>query len=219
MISSSPCRKLMMKLANNGNLTDHQFKELVQHLSKLCPSVVPFINWVNDTYDTFSHCPSSIKALIRAIAASSPVCGLIRPTEELHALFRDLIIGENVFGCPAKVKLLHEQCPVIFAVLRELSHAVLPEMWRPMFAELLNKSRAPFSHTTAPCSAPIENTETDALCCFPTLPKRRNRKFYLADAARRKEEICTKKHPGHSFFLPGIFTLFCPHGILFLYTE
>jgi hypothetical protein len=220
MIRSNPCRKLMMKIANNGNVTDHQFRELIEQLTAHCPSVVPFVNWIDATYETFVDSPSSVKSLVRAIAASSPVCGFIRPNENVHGLIGELISGVNVFSCPVKVKLLHEECPVLFAALRDLSSSILPQTWRPMFQELLTKSLAPFidGSTSAP-PASFSDVHADVLSFFPTLPKRRPRNFYLADATRRKEEICTKKHPGHSFFLPGIFTLFCPHGNLLFGTS
>ena len=217
MISSNPCRKLLMKLANNGNLTDHQFTELVQHLTAHCPCIVPFVDWTKKEYETLSESPPSIKALVRAVAASSPVCGLVRPNEDVHSVIRELIDGVNVFGCPSKVKLLHEECPVLFAALRDLTPSVLPRVWRPMFEELLRRSLAPFLNsnpsTSGTSSTSRNDMGTNQLSFFPTLPIRRPRNFYLADSARRKEDICTKKHPGHSFFLPGIFTLFCPHGI------
>jgi hypothetical protein len=221
MIRSNPCRKLMMKIANNGNVTDHQFRELIEQLTAHCPSVVPFVNWIDATYETFVDSPSSVKSLVRAIAASSPVCGFIRPNENVHSLIGELISGVNVFSCPVKVKLLHEECPVLLAALRDLSSSILPRTWRPMFQELLTKSLAPFidGSTSAP-PASFSDVHADVLSFFPTLPKRRPRNFYLADATRRKEEICTKKHPGHSFFLPGIFTLFChAHGNLLFGTS
>ena len=133
--------------------------------------------------------------------------------QTVHAIITELLNGVNVFSCPAKVKLLHEECPVIFAALRDLSPSAIPEMWHPMFQEMLRKSLAPFiTSASSISSTEFREEEADDLSFFPTLPKRRTRNFYLADAARRKEDICTKKHLAHSFFLPGIFTLFCPHG-------
>ena len=171
------------------------------------------MEWIKREYETLSESPPSFKALVRAIAASSPVCGLIRPDESIHGVIREIIDGVNLCCSPSKVKLLHEECPVLFAVLRDLTPSVLPHVWRPMFEELLRKSLAPFLHCNLAPSTSQNDVETNPLPFFPTLPKRRPRNFYLADAARQKEDICTKKHPGHSFFLPGIFTLFCPHGI------
>ena len=219
MITSNPCRKLLMKLANNANLTACQLNELATLLEKHCPSATPFVNWIKESYETLSDCPPSVKALVRAISASSPVCGFIRPNERVHALMRELISGIDVFSCPDKVTLLHEECPAVFAALRDLTSSILPRAWCPMFEELLKRSLAPFTHnsnvqcssSTSPAAVNVRS-ESEELCFFPSLPFRRPRGVFLADAARRKEEIWTKKHPAHSFFLPGIFTLFCPHG-------
>ena len=135
MITSNPCRKLLMKLANNANLTACQLNELATLLEKHCPSATPFVNWIKESYETLSDCPTSVKALVRAISASSPVCGFIRPNERVHALMRELISGIDVFSCPDKVTLLHEECPAVFAALRDLTSSifttgVVSNVWR-----------------------------------------------------------------------------------------
>ena len=213
MVGSAPCRKMMMKFAN-ASLNPSQFDELIKLLAVHCPPARNFFIWIRDTYETTSHCPPSIKSFVRAIAASSPVCGFIRPKEDLHTLLIELISGVDIFSSPTKVKILHEECPIIFAALRDLSPSVLPQLWHPMLEELLKKSFAPFPNALnfQPTGPLMQNASFEGLCYFPNLPRVRPRNVYLADAVRRKEDICTKKHPGHSYFLPGIFTLFCPHG-------
>ena len=94
LISSNPCRKLLMKIVNNNNLTDQQFRELIQQLTAHCPTVVHFVNWIRFSYETFSNPPKSIKSFVRAVAASLPVCALIKPNEAIHSLVRELIDGK-----------------------------------------------------------------------------------------------------------------------------
>ena len=127
------------------------------------------------------------------------MCGLIRPNENIHQLFSEMLVSSvNVFDSPTKVKLLHEECPVLFATLHDLSPSIVPRMWLPMFEELLTKSLAPFVNYTLPITpTSLIDTDVQTLSFFPTLPKCRLRNFYLADAARRKEDICSKNHPGH----------------------
>ena len=188
-----------MKLANNINLSPSQFNELVQKLSTNYPCVIPFLNWIKETYESILDCPPSIKNFIRAVAASSPVCGLIRPKEGIHSIIKELINGVDVFSTPEKVQLLQDDCPVVFSVLCDLSPPILPNLWRPMFEELLQRSLAPFPGSDSQSSLSMsaaslhDSAESDLLCFFPNLPKCRPRKFYVADAARRKEEICSKK--------------------------
>lgn len=60
----------------------------------------------------------------------------------------------------------------------------------------------------------------DELSYFPSLEKYRNRGRFEKDKHLRQKDkeqydICQKKYLGHPSLLPGIFTLFCPHGICY----
>ena len=59
-----------------------------------------------------------------------------------------------------------------------------------------------------------EEEELKSLCFFPSLPRVRIRRHYEADT-ERKATICTKKSYGHTSLSPGVFTIFCPHGLLY----
>ena len=56
--------------------------------------------------------------------------------------------------------------------------------------------------------------DDDSFGYFPQLPRLRNRKNYVAD--RSHSSVCNKKSSRHPSLLPGIFTLYCEHGISFL---
>ena len=201
-----------MKLVNQtSSFSSEHFQNLVRQLNVSCPSVVSFVTWFRNTFDhQLCDCSQSIKSLIRAVAASSPVCGFIRPFGNVHVLVRELINGINLSHCPAKMKALQEECLVLFNVLKDLrTSSVLPTEWRPMFEELLHKSMAPFNDNVNPSSGQnvavlTSDSNDDALTFSPNLPKVRRREFYLADAARRKKAICTKKHLVHSFLTRNI---------------
>ena len=57
-----------------------------------------------------------------------------------------------------------------------------------------------------------EEEQLRSLCYFPSLPRVRIRRCFEADTDR-KTVVCTKKSSGHPSLLPGIFTIFCPHGL------
>lgn len=216
MVRNAACRKMLVKLTSQTTFSSEQFTQLVSQLEVHCPSLVSFVRWIKGTFVELCDCPQSVKTLIRAVAASSPVCGFLRPIENLHVIVRKLINGVDLSHSPTEMKILQEECPIIFNALRDLPNKVLPNEWRDMFEELLRKCIAPFENTETQTSchgsdSALENDRME-LSFFPNLPPVRKRDFYLADAARRKEKICQKKHPEHSFFLPGIFTIFCPHG-------
>ncbi|XP_060601822.1 uncharacterized protein LOC132755047 [Ruditapes philippinarum] len=60
------------------------------------------------------------------------------------------------------------------------------------------------------------NSQDDELSFFPCLPKYRSRGRFQKDASQVKNKVhCTKKYAGHPSLLPGVFTIFCPHGIYY----
>ena len=84
----------------------------------------------------------------------------------------------------------------------------------PVLREMVIRVEAPFSDQTTP--APIiyseDADETKTLCFFPTLPVLRTRRIHESDSSK-KISVCTKKHTGHQSLTPGVFTLFCHHGM------
>ncbi|CAG2219533.1 unnamed protein product [Mytilus edulis] len=59
-----------------------------------------------------------------------------------------------------------------------------------------------------------EPDEEDGLSYFPSLQKVRRRGQFISDKKRprMKDDVCSKLSKGHPSLLPGVFTLFCPHG-------
>ena len=70
---------------------------------------------------------------------------------------------------------------------------------------------APFGEVAVDNSTSLLNGE-ETLCFFQSLPRIRNRRHYKADVDT-KVHLCTKKYTIHPSLTPGIFTLFCPHGV------
>ena len=86
----------------------------------------------------------------------------------------------------------------------------------PVLKGIIQKATAPFTGvdlTDIGRASLQEQEELQSLCFFPTLPRVRSRRFYEADTDR-KASIYTKKNSGHPSLLPGVFTLFCHHGML-----
>ena len=82
-----------------------------------------------------------------------------------------------------------------------------------LIEELWKKSNAPFT-TQDSGEVYTANSSIDSdLYYFPALPKVRSRCSYVADK-KSNDNICTKRTSKHRALLPGIFTLFCQHGML-----
>ena len=85
----------------------------------------------------------------------------------------------------------------------------------PIFNVMAKKATAPFENVKPSAKECIEVLDDeDTLSFFPSLPKLRRRRCYAADVDV-KDTFCTKVYRGHPSLMPGLFTLLCPHGILF----
>lgn len=211
MIRTKACRELLLKLATGTTFSENQFENLHQMLATTCPSIVPFLDWLMNWYN-ISDYPRSIKILIKALAAPSSVCGFVPHVNSLHSLLKEIIAGLIISQHPSKLKLLQEECPVLFNASHNVNPSSFPTSWHPMLTDLLAKSMAPFSGSPVVSSSISDEHSEQELHYFPNLPYIRTRWVYTADKDQRKEEICNKRHPNHSLFLPGVFTIFCPHG-------
>lgn len=109
---------------------------------------------------------------------------------------------------------LQKTFPVLFDLL--LSVENYPHnLMLSVLQEIVKKSTKPFNNEDE-SEIPVERDEDvcmyKSLSYFPNLPRVRVRRSYEADK-NTKERICTKKSSGHPSLLPGIFTIFCQHGM------
>lgn len=87
----------------------------------------------------------------------------------------------------------------------------------PILGVLKEIALAPFKGAIAVDACTSVVKEEDTLSFFPSLPRIRNRRHYEADVDRKsKVQLCTKGYNAHPSLTPGIFTLFCPHGMFLL---
>ncbi|MGH0164535.1 UNVERIFIED_CONTAM: hypothetical protein FKN15_047530 [Acipenser sinensis] len=86
--------------------------------------------------------------------------------------------------------------------------------------EMVQVAKAPFQ-TAPPKSGQTLNEDSSDLSFFPLLPLIRDRGNYKADGERKLEEstqFCRKPTVRHPALIPGIFTLFCVHGVCYGYS-
>lgn len=211
MIPTKACRTLLHQFISGAQFSTAQMESLREMLRSSCPSIIPFLDWLTCAYDDVTGIPRSIKVLVKALAACSAVCGFVHPSESLHTLLNEVVGGLIISQHPSKLKLLQEECPLLFNSFSDIQESTFPTSWHPVLTDLVKKSSEPFSTpmSSPPSSAPAV---TQDIAFFPNLPTVRPREVYAADNCRRREDSCTKNHPSHSLFLPGLFTIFCPHG-------
>ncbi len=216
MIPTKACRTLLRQYISGAQFTITQMESLREMLLTACPSIIPFLEWLTRAYDDVSDCPRSIKILVKAFAACSSVCGFVHPSESLHTLLNEIVGGLVISQHPSKLEILQEECPLLFNAFADIQESTFPRSWHPVLTDLIKKSSEPFSTAHSSSPTPIYSEQLSdhhqGIGFFPNLPPIRSRGVYAADNSRHKEDICTKNHPSHSLFLPGLFTIFCPHG-------
>ena len=217
MIPTKACPTLLCQFVSQGNFSTTQFENLREMLLYSCPSIVPFVDWLVCSYDDVSAYPHSIKVLLKAFAASSSVCGFVPLSESLHTLLKEIVEGIVISRHPSKLKVLQEECPLLFNVISDVKESTFPKSLYPVIKDLIKKSGEPFSDVASSSSLSYSSKQLSGglqgISFFPILPVIRARGLYAADNCRPKEQnVCTKNHPSHSLFLPGLFTVFCPHG-------
>jgi hypothetical protein len=129
----------------------------------------------------------------------------------LHTLLYEVVEVLVISQHPSKLKLLQEQCPLLFNSFSDIQESTFPTSWHPVLTDLVEKSSEPF-FTPMPSTPPSAPPDTQDIAFFPSLPAVRSRGVYVADNCRGREDSCTKNHPSHSLFLPGLFTIFFQHG-------
>lgn len=113
------------------------------------------------------------------------------------------------------MSILQTEIPVLFDLLGCM--AQFPNS-SEVIEKLIEKSMAPFD--TDSSKSDVEKNEDigedilSELSYFPCLPKVRVRGLYKIDSQSRRAVGCTKQSGGHPTLLPGIFTVYCPHGEL-----
>lgn len=171
--------------------------------------------------------PKPHAQFIFELSRNGPVCGLVqiagdkRAMDLLIAIYRDTEGNYDITDSTNSKDLtyLQETAPVLTQWMT-LVHA--QGQWDQNCRELLrlivrniavSVSNLPDTHNDLEPEAP------NKLCCYPNLPKLRASLRYAADVGRSKndpkETNCRKESYGHPTLSPGIFTIFCPHGICY----
>ena len=158
-------------------------------------------------------CHGDWKEFILALSKPSPVCALVHPSSKLFNLLDQ--IAKTGPPCDLQtLQYLQQQCPVLFKLLRKANPP--QEILSVLLPELIKRAKAPFQQFSSSYVV-YHGSDNDEMEYFPSLPKLRSRHKYEADRIKTAQESCTKHSTRHPSLLPGIFTLFCQHGRLFLY--
>ena len=206
------------------NLSQTEVSEMKALINKHAPFMNELIAHLTLS-SCSTTCPEPWKKLLRSLSASSPVCALIHPNErELHDILTD--IANNKKRIPdldtSSLCCLQQQFPTLFNLILAMKSSgecnTLQHILSFLVPGLLKKANSPFGYQLSEVPETEDSTfgtPSDEIAFFPQLPIVRNRGSYAADK-RSIKKVCTKLRSGHPTLLPGVFTLFCEHGMYFL---
>ena len=166
-------------------------------------------NFLEEIDDGSNSCPRRFQNFILSLASNSPVCSYIHVNKTVSNLLKDICCGINIRQNPVSWKLLHEELPLLYQIL-SMDTTKPSVALTNLLSDLWQLAIAPFElHDKIPESdLPLQE---DELSFFPSLHKYRERGVFEGDRFKSKHS-CRKLYPGHPSLLPGIFTLYCPHG-------
>ncbi|CAC5387652.1 unnamed protein product [Mytilus coruscus] len=151
--------------------------------------------------------------LLFCLSSPSSVCSLIKPVPEVQSILETVFEVQNKDD-PVLATALHEKIPIIFEIFE---HNIISDNLKKLLVELWQISISAFVDATEDNCKEETVLKDDQLSFFPALKKYRNRGTFQIDGNRKqkkktKADNCQKRYPGHPSLLPGIFTMFCPHG-------
>ena len=168
-----------------------------------------------DSGSVIAH--ENVSELLMSLSSNSPVCAYIHFSESVRSIIHDLNNGVNIKEDVHKWGQLREAIPMVYNMLNSPSCIDIPPTLVKLLVDLWNKTEKTFLDCR-----PVEDSsptdDNDEMVFFPTLPKVRNRGKFSADTKKNSvNDNCRKQYTGHPTLLPGIFTVYCPHGDVLLF--
>jgi hypothetical protein len=187
---------------------------MLNESAKVCAALHEFLVYIDS--DTITVAPDSTKDFLLCLASKSPVCSYVHVNDSVRQLITNLLAGVNIKGDPVAWNQLHEELPIIYKMLSPKSVTTVPQPLSKLLSVMWQKAEATF-HACREIADTNEAIQTDQLSHFPCLPKLRNRCTFSADVRKNVSNTgaCKKRYTGHPTLLPGIFTLYCQHGVCY----
>ena len=206
--------------ANPKQLSPTEFKELCWLTRGNFPSLTAFLQSLQKETG-FTIAPLQCRQFFSELARCSPACGIFQAREEqsvFDVLQRVLSGDEDIFDSTnhADLSTLQAHVPIVVQFLEAATRGGQEKLTDvcALISHILDVCRAPFSKLPPPSSCYLPPT-ADELSFFPNLPLLSGHGNYAADKSLKTHDSdsCRKASYGHPSLSPGIFTVFCPHGI------
>ena len=196
-------RELLLKYSGfkDQKLRNGEYAELFLLVEELAPSLSPLLELFRKDQMT-EVVPQEYQDLFRTLSSKSPVCSFMHPSHKTSFIVEEVIKG-NVKHDPRLMKMLSEEVPILFALLKDLE--VLPKELNPLLSDLLERAQAPFRvKPPSPDFLTLDDDDKNDGAEFPGLPRKRARGTYMQDKKSSRASCHAKgKIKDHKVLLPG----------------
>lgn len=164
--------------------------------------------------------PNNYSEFLYELARNNATCGTFQISGDKKAkkLLQQIASEEFDIFQSRNGKLLtylQGSAPVMTNFLHKIqTNGKIPQDTKMLIVDILSKIDNPFAASSTfeyPPATP------DILSFFPCLPQQHGNASYTADKkkAADSEKTCRKESYGHPSLSPGIFTIFCQHGVCY----
>ena len=217
MLSVKAVREELKKLCD-GKVSNIDM--LCELFEQHCPPVARFFNWCLRIYERSDLFPTPVWKFFRCIASVSPVCSYFPPDGVFLDVLAEIMAGLDIRTQPEKLLTLQRAAPILFNLLTALPVGNIPDELKTLFEAMADKLKLTFAKGSHYLD-PVETNDASAsneISFLPNWPQRNQRGLYKQDLLKsgqnRLQHDCTKDYRGHPRLMPGIFTLYCKHGML-----
>ena len=216
-LPDSRLRHLLFRFAAGGDIIRRKSSKILsvaekQEMLRIVKGYPQLECFLKSIDDGSVRLPKQFRNFVTSLSSSSPVCGYIHPTNAVAMLMNEMITGSDIKNNLDTWQQIHNNIPVIFDILANSNDVCVPMEMRPLLLELWQISIATFQGKLDDETIPEQvSMDEDELAFFPSLPTCRPRGMFPMDI-KKASKTCNKKYNGHPSLLPGIFTIYCPHG-------
>eukprot|EP00794_Sanderia_malayensis_P010517 gene10517-11621_t len=243
LISNKRCGSLLLRYACSPRrkakkLTGEEMEELMSILKTDCLEVHDLLSHIQACCIPIDHqyaresektkletvpftCSRVWMPFVEALGVATHVCGLIHQDNVLLTALENLVKANGAVSAEI-LGIVRTKFPVLHDIVSTFEKFQCPIALLPVLKILVEKSKQPFQDYNGVDAADDdlllsegESPEHSIYSHWPCLTQSRRRGKYSVDKKGSKKDTmsCHKTSKGHPTLLPGVFTMFCKHGM------
>lgn len=184
---------------------------LRQKVIDVSPCLLPLLPdaEIHEMEDERFTCNPEFKEFLILLSCDSPLCATFH-FSNLHLIAEILKLSPDSELPSSLLNQLQQNIPIFFEIFTKIGY--IPKSFFPILDIIQKCVEATFTGDVQ--SSQVSDQESLPLACYPSMPAVCKRGRYEADC-RKPVGSCKKTGARHPSLLPGIFTVFCPHGVCY----